>query len=327
MPQKYFVADESFCSSPNVLVTTETKENGVFERKKHGSTLEKVAQELRPRLHRYCARMAGSVIDGEDILQDALMKALEAFPDDGSITNIEGWLFRIAHNTALDFLRRRMRAQAIVVEQQDETAADPGDEIGRREAAAIGLRHFMKLSPAERSSVILMDVIGYSLQEISAIMAMSLPAVKASLHRGRNRLTALGAEEDNVLGLTEEEHLRLQLYVDRFNARDFDAVRDLLSEDVRFDLVNRFHKRGKSSVSPYFTNYAAMPSWRLAIGTVDGQMALISYNPDDPACRPTNFILLEWIAGRISRIRDFYHAGYAMERAEIRIAGDQLKAR
>ena len=53
--------------------------------------------------------MTGSVIDGEDVVQEALIKAVEALPDAGSIAHPEGWLFRIAHNAALDFLRRRAR--------------------------------------------------------------------------------------------------------------------------------------------------------------------------------------------------------------------------
>jgi len=64
---------------------------------------EEIAQALRPKLHRYCARMAGSAVDGEDIVQDALLKAMEAYPHDSSIAHPEAWLFRIAHNTALDF--------------------------------------------------------------------------------------------------------------------------------------------------------------------------------------------------------------------------------
>lgn len=53
--------------------------------------------------------MTGSAVDGEDIVQDALIKALAALPSVGVIDNPEGWLFRIAHNTAFDFLRRRSR--------------------------------------------------------------------------------------------------------------------------------------------------------------------------------------------------------------------------
>src|SRR5258706_15094151 len=75
-------------------------------------SFERLLGELRPKLHRYCARMTGSVIDGEDVVQEAMIKALEAFPSAGIIVHPEGWLFRIAHNAALDFLRRRARSAA-----------------------------------------------------------------------------------------------------------------------------------------------------------------------------------------------------------------------
>src|SRR2546425_10878872 len=72
-------------------------------------SFDRLLGELRPKLHRYCARMTGSVIDGEDVVQEALVKAIEAFPQAGSITHPEGWLFRIAHNAALGFFRPRAR--------------------------------------------------------------------------------------------------------------------------------------------------------------------------------------------------------------------------
>ena len=75
--------------------------------------------------------------------------------------------------------------------------AAPIDEVHQRQAAAAGLHTFMRLSVAERSGVILMDVLGYSLEEIGNITASSIPAVKAALHRGRERLRAAAAEPDN----------------------------------------------------------------------------------------------------------------------------------
>jgi hypothetical protein len=48
--------------------------------------------------------MTGSVIDGEDVVQEALLKAIEALPETGSIAHPEAWLFRIAYNAALDYL-------------------------------------------------------------------------------------------------------------------------------------------------------------------------------------------------------------------------------
>lgn len=62
---------------------------------------DKTLGELRPRLHRYCARIVGSVIDGEDVVQEALVKAIDAFPKK-TINNLESWLFHIAHNAAVE---------------------------------------------------------------------------------------------------------------------------------------------------------------------------------------------------------------------------------
>src|SRR3990170_3104714 len=89
--------------------------------------IDQLLARLRPKLHRYCARMVGSVIDGEDVLQDALIKAVEAFASAGPIGNPEGWLFRIAHNTALDFLRRRVRQEALRSAEEVDMIADQLD--------------------------------------------------------------------------------------------------------------------------------------------------------------------------------------------------------
>src|SRR5499426_3066938 len=86
---------------------------------------DRMLGELRPKLHRYCARLTGSVIDGEDVLQDALIKAVEAFPTAGTLDNPEAWMFRIAHNAALDFLRRRTRIEAVLSDEDLTMIPDP----------------------------------------------------------------------------------------------------------------------------------------------------------------------------------------------------------
>src|SRR5229473_548352 len=90
-------------------------------------SIDRLLVAMRPKLHRYCARMVGSVIDGEDALQDALIKAVEAFAASGPIDNPEGWLFRLAHNTSLDFLRRRNRQEALQSDEEVDMMADPVD--------------------------------------------------------------------------------------------------------------------------------------------------------------------------------------------------------
>jgi RNA polymerase sigma-70 factor (ECF subfamily) len=273
---------------------------------------------LRPKLHRYCARMTGSVIDGEDVVQDAILKAIEALDEDGAIANPEGWLFRIAHNAALDHLRRRARREAERSDEEidmiaDRTAADI------RVATSASMRTFMRLPAAQRSSIILMDVLGYSLDEIGRVTAQSIPAIKASLHRGRARLAELAREPDDtpLPHLEDSERTLLTAYVDRFNARDFDAVRDMLADEVRLDLVNRARLSGRSEVARYFGNYARIDDWRLVLGFVDRRPALIVRHPADPSGPPAYFVLLGWDGGRVATIRDFRHARYAAENAEI----------
>src|SRR5262247_1800265 len=214
--------------------------------------LERLIAELRPKLHRYCARMTGSVVDGEDVLQETLIKAIEAFPHTGPLANAEGWLFRIAHNAAMDFLRRRSRQQGLQSDAEDlETIADPDSEIERRQAAATSLRTLMRLPVAQRSSVILMDVLGHSLEEVSQVLDTTVPAVKAALHRGRLRLRELAAEPDDrpPPALSDQDRLRLANYVTHFNGRDFDALRALLADEVRVEVVNRTRLNGRSEAS------------------------------------------------------------------------------
>ncbi len=239
---------------------------------------------MRPKLHRYCARMVGSVIDGEDVLQDALIKAVESHATAGAIGNPEGWLFRIAHNTALDFLRRRNRQQALRSAEEVDMIADPTDAVLSRQIASASLRTFMRLPVAQRASVILMDVLGCSLTEICEVMDFSLPAVKAALHRGRTQLRELADEPDDrpPPTLSDADRKRLGVYVAHFNARDFDAIRAMIADDVRLDLVNKTRMNGKAEVSKYFGNYSKV----------------------------------QWSADKVATIRDFRHAAYVIDGAE-----------
>jgi RNA polymerase sigma-70 factor, ECF subfamily len=280
---------------------------------------DRLLGELRPKLHRYCARMTGSVVDGEDVVQEALVKAIEALPATGSIAYPEGWLFRIAHNAALDFLRRRARQEAARSDQDPDMIIDPVTAADHRQIAAASLRTFMRLPVAQRSSVILMDVLGYSLEEIGGVIDSSIPAVKAALHRGRARLRELAQEPDDLPPpvLAEPERSLLAAYVDRFNARDFDAVRAMLAEEVRLELVNKSRMNGRGEVGGYFHNYARLQDWNFVPGLVDRCPAVLVRDPVDPSGTPAYFVLLEWAGDSVLNIRDFRFARYAVEGAEL----------
>ena len=280
---------------------------------------DRLVGELRPKVHRYCARMTGSVLDGEDVVHEAVVKAMEALSQPGLIARPEAWLFRIAHNAALDFLRHRARQDAAHADEDPDMIIDPLAVADDRQVAAASLRTFMRLPVAQRSSVILMDVLGYSLDEMGSVLDVSIATVKAALHRGRARLRELAREPDDVPLpiLSEPERSLLAAYVERFNARDFDAIRDMLADEVRLDLVAKLQKKGRTEVATYFHNYARLEDWHFVPGLVEGLPAALVRSPSEPTGKLAYFILLQWERDRVANIRDFRFARYATEGAEL----------
>ena len=114
--------------------------------------LELVA-DVRPELHRYCARLTGSIIDGEDIVQDTLAKAFYAMSQTPEVPALRPWLFRIAHNAAVDFLRSRGRRQTEPTDEIDAMAAydERPEPLVVRGARA----RFLSLPLSQRSAVLL----------------------------------------------------------------------------------------------------------------------------------------------------------------------------
>ena len=196
--------------------------------------------------------------------------------------------------------------------------ADQLDAVTSRQVASASLRTFMRLPVAQRASVILMDVLGCSLQEVCDILDFSLPAVKAALHRGRTQLRALADEPDDAPrpNLSEADRVRLEAYVAYFNARDFDAIRAMIADDVKLELVNKTRLNGKAEVSRYFGNYSNVSDWHLVPGLVEGHPAILVFDPNEQSGPPKYFMLLDWSADKVATIRDFRHAAYVIESAE-----------
>ena len=276
---------------------------------------ETVLAVARPRLHRYCARMTGSAVDGEDVVQDTMLKALVTWNSAGPVDNVEGWLFRIAHNTALDALRLRRHDTRPLDEEHLEIAADTPDP----DAASASLRTFLRLPVLQRSVVILKDVLGHSVEEAATITGASGAAVKSALQRGRSRLRELAREPGDVVLplLSDRDREQLLAYVECFQRGDFDAVRAMLAEDVRLDLVARLQRSGKAKVGEYFGRYATSDQWVFAAGAVDGQAAMLVYDRHDVRETPAHFVVLGWSGSRVAWIRDFLFAPYVLDGAGV----------
>jgi RNA polymerase sigma-70 factor (ECF subfamily) len=279
---------------------------------------EALVQAIRPELHRYATRMTGSIFDGEDVVQEALVKAYASLSLLTHQTNLRGWLFRITHNKAIDYLRRTSDEPMELLDEYP-MIEPPDQPLEAKELSALALSVFLKLAPRQRSCVIFKDVLGYSLAEISELLNATVPEIKAALHRGRTRLRELAQETETTPShLEAQERERLTRYVDYFNARDFDGLRAMLTDEVQLDLVGRIKLKGADEIANrYFYNYAQVQQWRFAPGRVENRPAIIAYDIQATSPEPAYFILLTWEQERVTSIRDYLYARYVMQDAQI----------
>jgi RNA polymerase sigma factor (sigma-70 family) len=271
-----------------------------------------LVDEIRPELHRYCARMTGSIFDGEDVVQETLAKAYYALGQMVQPPNLKPWLFRIAHNTAMDFIKRpeRQRVEPVADLPDRAEPEESGVDPALVEAA---LTVFVELPPTQRSAVILKDVLGQSLEETARTMATTVGAVKAALSRARANFarTPRTRFAEPAQPVADETLVTLRRYADLFNARNWDELRALLAAESRLEVVSRVqHPRAVDA--GYYDRYAAYTKTedlRAEAGFVDGVPVIAIFSP--PSSRePAYFVLLGVSAGRISLIRDFRYIPY-----------------
>ena len=281
-----------------------------------------LVDDVRPELHRYCARMTGSVFDGEDVVQETLAKAYYALGQMVQAPNLKPWLFRIAHNTAMDFLKRYERQHVEPVAdvpdraEPDEAGVDP-------ELVEAALTIFTALPPVQRSAAILKDVLGQTIEETAETMGTTAGAVKAALSRARANIARAPRArlEDRPRPVTVETLVTLRRYVDLFNAHNWDGLRALLAAESRLEVVSRV-QHSRAVDAGYYDRYAAYTKaadLRAEAGFVDGVPVIAMFDPPSSE-KPAYFILLEVSAGRISFIRDFRYVPYIAKDALFRPA-------
>ena len=146
----------------------------------------------------------------------------------------------------------------------------------------------------------------------AASLDTSIAAVKAALHRGRARLRELADEPDDrpLPVLAEPERSLLAAYVDRFNARDFDAIRDMLADEVRLELVAKTGCMAATRSAPTFTTTLSIDVGILCRLWWTGARRCSYAIPAIHRRRPAYFVLLQWAGDRLTNIRDFRYARY-----------------
>jgi RNA polymerase sigma-70 factor (ECF subfamily) len=285
--------------------------SGPFE-DRYKAFLETIST-LRPSLHRYCARMTGSVMDGEDVVQEALFDAYRKLDKFDDSRPLKPWLFRIAHNRCIDFLRKRG------VQVEVESAAASPELVEPTEPPALGVGRALEylvisLPPMERACVLLKDVFDYSLQEIAELVGSTVGGVKAALHRGRSKIKDSPVATKSQAPENRELVQLMDLYVARFNRHDWDGLRELISADARLKVADIF--AGRLDESGYFGVYQRWPfPWKMAVGQVDGETTVILLRRGVDAWAPHSIVRLDVVNQKVEHITDYFHCPWVLEAA------------
>lgn len=278
-------------------------------------------ESIRPRLHRYCARMTGSAFDGEDIAQEAIFEAYRKSERYDPSRPLEPWVTQIAHNRCIDFIRHRKvvaKAQNAAgwVEEMIEQPVEPSGPWIERALEGLVTR----LPPKERACILLKDVFDYSLEETAALVGSTVGGVKSALKRGRIKLSTPKAppattSRTDIPGV-------LSLYAERFNRRDWDAVRELIREDALLRISDIYAGSVKRQ---YFTTFEAMTfPFRLVQGRVDDQAVLMLLGGISSGDCVSAVILLETTENQIQRIRHYTRCPWLLQTAShIEVNGRQ----
>lgn len=193
-------------------------------------------EPLRPELYRYCRMLTRSPWDAEDLVQDSLVRAFMVLGTSPSPPeNPRAWLFRVASNRWLNHVKRRREE---LLAEPEEPASPNTHPRAVREAGGslVG-----QLAPKERAAVVLKEAFGFTLEETAGVLSTSVGAVKAALHRGREKLKHVDAapEQTPCPAVLDE-------FCSAFNAHDLERLLALLLDTTEVEMAGTFTGFGKA---------------------------------------------------------------------------------
>ncbi len=142
-------------------------------------------EAIFPDLIRFARGLAGGVADGDDLLQDALVRAMEGYEKLRDRGSFRFWMFRILSNTHRTQVRRQAWRRWLPLQEAAEAPAPERLSYEDRDAVRRALQDIPR---AQRESLVLFEVVGMSIEEIARMQSVTISAVKSRLARGRDRL-------------------------------------------------------------------------------------------------------------------------------------------
>ncbi|HWT97778.1 MAG TPA: sigma-70 family RNA polymerase sigma factor [Terriglobales bacterium] len=155
------------------------------------SQLNRLADHI-PALRRYARVLSRDGRDAEDLVQDALLRAVDRLRAPGDVINMKSWLFTILHNVFVSRLRKA-QVRRLVVSLDDEDTVQPAAAPSQEDALRWRdlLRGFDALPDDQRQVLLLVAVEGLAYAEVAAILAIPIGTVMSRLSRGREKLRQL----------------------------------------------------------------------------------------------------------------------------------------
>ena len=168
---------------------------------------ERLVETYENKIYTLALRMSGSPDDAGDIAQEAFLAAWRGLPAFRGEAGFATWLYRLASNAAIDYLRRQRKQRGELSLDDEELGLDAvdagpgpqdaaeGEEVRSAVAAGLGA-----LSEGHRQVLVLRELEGLSYEEIAAVLAVDLGTMKSRISRARSALRKILLENGNLSG-------------------------------------------------------------------------------------------------------------------------------
>jgi RNA polymerase sigma-70 factor (ECF subfamily) len=304
-------------------------------RSEDGEAFSERVKPLRRELFAYCYRMAGSVHDAEDLLQESLARAWAAYPGFEERATLRTWLYRIVSNVCVDALDKRAPrvlppelgppgdpgvvaggVEPIWLEPypehlMPESGNSPDVQYTARESVALAfLTVLQRLPPRQRAALLLRDVLGWSASECAELLGSTVPAINSAVQRARESLSERSDSFQTTRSGLEDEGTRalLERYLRAWEDSDVAALVALLSEDAILSMPPLpMWFRGPEAIGQSLGQMILTPEsrghFRLLPTRANGLPAFATYRLD-PATQDFRPLSIQVILANGHRIRE-----------------------
>lgn len=294
-------------------------------------------EQHRPALTGHCYRMLGSILDAEDAVQEAMLRAWKGLDRFDRRSSMKTWLYSIATNVCLDTLATTERRRLLPLEftakpstvhpdmarpqrgrEQwiepipDATAIPVSDEYSPEERAILKesirlafVAALQYLPPRQRAVLLLTQVLNWSAAETATALEMSVASVNSALQRAR---ATLSARNPSVMPrtLNAEQQSLVEKYVDAFERYDVGALTKLLHEDATLSMPPyEMWLRGHKEISKWLLSFGIVckGSRLVPVEACGGTPAFAQYR--DGGATPWALLMLELGDDRILGMTSF----------------------